>query len=188
MALDHSEDQPSRSTVGQPIGSHKGLLTELQEAGIDQARALVVMEGRDADNLRLCRLARQMYGVETVIWSVRNHRNHQFYDLGVRVVNPDYATLLIMEGMVLDPDMFSIASDEGEASEVREVKLMNPDVIGKRVSDLNLLNGAAILTIRRGDDILVPDGTTRLHANDRLILIGTKVATDTAARHFARWK
>ena len=189
VALDHSEDQPSRSTVGQPIGSHKGLLTELQEAGIDQARALVVMEGRDADNLRLCRLARRMYGVETVISWVRNPtRNHQFYDLGVRVVNPDYATLLIMEGMVLDPDMFSIASDEGEASEVREVKLMNPDVIGKRVSDLNLLDGAAILTIRRGDDILVPDGTTRLRANDRLILMGTKGATHTAARHFARWK
>ncbi len=163
------------------------LADALRRAEVRQARAVVAMEESDEDNLRICRMARQVYGVENIVSWVRDPvQNDRFRRLGARVVNPAYSTVLIMEGMVLSPAAFSMTSDVDEVREVREIKLQNPDLIGRRLNEVTLPGGAIVLMIERRGDVLVPDRQTKLRANDTITLVGADTDIDSAARLFAR--
>src|SRR6202035_3098936 len=64
---------------------HKGDATELsvlERAGIRRPPDIVVaVTGDDEDNMVICQLARERYGVEKVIARVNDPRNQQHFDL-----------------------------------------------------------------------------------------------------------
>jgi Trk K+ transport system NAD-binding subunit len=62
--------------------------------------------------------------------------------------------------------------DVDENLELREIKLKQDNVVGKRVDEINLAGDARIFLIQRKDDIFVPDNGTVLKANDTITLIG----------------
>jgi trk system potassium uptake protein TrkA len=145
------------------------------------------MEENDERNLRICRMARQVYGVEHIVSWVRDPaQNHRFRRLGAQIVNPAYSTVLILESMVLSPDAFSMRADVDEAREVREIKLQNRELVGQRLQDLALPGDVIVLMIERAGNILVPDRETVLQANDVVTLVGGDGDVDSAARLFAR--
>jgi trk system potassium uptake protein TrkA len=148
---------------------------------------VVAVEEKDEDNLRICRIARHTFGVENVIaWVQDPTQNDRFRRLRSRVVNPAYSTVLILESMVVNPDIYSIAPDMDEAQEVRDVKLQNPHLVDRRLHHLMLPGDTAVLMIERGGDALVPDQETRLRANDTLTLVGTEAEVDEVVRYLAR--
>jgi trk system potassium uptake protein TrkA len=169
------------------ICSQPTLSESLRQAEIQRARAIVAMEQSDEDNLRICRMARDIYGVENVIaWVKDPAQNGRFRKLGVRLVNPAYSTMLMMVSMVLSPGVYSITPDVDETQEVREIKLQNSDLVGRRLADLGLSGNVMVLMIERGGDVLTPDRETLLRANDTLTLVGAGSDVDKAARLFVR--
>lgn len=167
--------------------SRQTLLDELRQAEIERAQTVVAMAENDEDNLRICRISRRTYGVENIIaWVQDPSQNERFRRLGARVVNPAYSTVLIIEGMVLNPDVFSLTADMDQGQEFRETKLQNLHLIGRRLNDLMLPGDVIVLMIERGGDIVVPDRETVLRANDTVTLVGTDTDVDDAARLFAR--
>jgi trk system potassium uptake protein TrkA len=167
--------------------SQQTLLDELRQAEIERAQAVVAIAENDEDNLRICRIARCTYGVENVIaWVQDPSQNERFRRLRVRVVNPAYSTVLIIEGMVLNPDVFSLTADMDKGQEVRETKLQNLHLVSRRLDDLMLPGDVIVLMIERGGDILIPDRETILRANDTVTLVGADTDVDDAARLFAR--
>jgi Trk K+ transport system NAD-binding subunit len=174
--------------VGVPIICSQPTLAEaLRRAEIGRAGAIVAIEENDEANLRVCRMARNIYGVENVIaWVQDPAQNSKFRKLGARVMNPAYSTMLMLESMVLSRSAFSITPDVDEAQEVREVKLQNSALAGQKLTDLGLSGRVMVLTIERGGDKLAPDRDTLLRANDTITLVGTGSEVDEAARLFAR--
>ncbi len=146
---------------------------ELKKAGIEKAKMVVAMSERDEDNLMISRLARMIYGVDIIFaWVHDPTNNSKFRQLGVRIINPAYSSLLIIEGMIMNPDAFSMTMDVDENLELREIKLKQNNVVGKRVDDVKLAGDTRIFLIQRKDDIFVPDNGTILKANDTITLIG----------------
>lgn len=171
-----------------PFWTRARLAEVLQAAEIERAKAIVAIEENDEDNLLICRLVRRMYGVQNVIaWVHEPARNTSFRKLGVRIMNPAYASVLIMESMVLNQDAFSITADVDETQTVREIKLRNTHYVGRRLEDVNLPGEVALLMIERSDDFLVPDRETKLKANDTITLVGAEDAVDEASRLLA-WR
>lgn len=169
------------------ICSQPTLAEALRQAEIQRAQTIVAMETSDDKNLRICLMARNIYGVENIIaWVQDPALNARFRNLGARVMNPAYSTMLVMESMALSQSAFSITPDVDEAQKVREVKLQNPHLVGRSISDLGLSGDVMVLTIERRGDVLTPDRETRLRANDTLTLVGTGSDVDDAARLFAR--
>ena len=113
-------------------------------------------------------------------------QNGRFRKLGARLVNPSYSTMLMMVSMVLSPAVYSITPDVDETQQVREIKLQNANLVGRRLADLGLSGNVMVLTIERGGDVLTPDRETLLRANDTITLVGTGRDVDDAARLFAR--
>jgi trk system potassium uptake protein TrkA len=169
------------------ICSQPTLAEALRQAEIGRARAIVAMEESDERNLRICRMARQIYGVENVIaWVKDPAQNGKFRKLGARLVNPAYSTMLMMVSMVLSPGVYSITPDVDETQEVREIKLQNSRLVGKRLADLGLSGNVMVLMIERGGDVLTPDRETLLRANDTITLAGTGSDVDKVVKLLAR--
>jgi Kef-type K+ transport system membrane component KefB/Trk K+ transport system NAD-binding subunit len=169
------------------ICSQPTLAAAFRQAEVDRARAIVAMEPSDEDNLRICRMAREIYGVDNVLaWVKDPAQNDKFRRLGARIVNPAYSTMLMMLSLVLNPGVYSITPDVDETQEVREVKLQNSDLIGQRLADLGLSGNTMVLMIERGGDVLTPDRETLLRANDTITVVGTGHEVDAIAHLFAR--
>ena len=172
---------------GQDLLPQSEIMTLLRENQIRSTRALIALDESDERNLRVCRVARQIFDVETVIALVHDpRRNPQFRKLGVRVVNQAYSTSLIIESMILSKEAFSLAADLDELQEVREVKLQNRALHGIRVADLTLPDDVSVLLIGRGGESLAPDGNTILQTNDRITLVGEESGVEEALPLFAR--
>jgi Trk K+ transport system NAD-binding subunit len=92
----------------------------------------------------------------------------------------------MMVSMVLSPGVYSITPDVDETQQVREIKLQNSGLVGRRLADLKLSGNVMVLTIERGGDVLTPDRETLLRANDTITIVGTGNEVDEAARLFAR--
>jgi Kef-type K+ transport system membrane component KefB len=168
--MEESRRMPGRSRQN---NLREGLATQLKMAGIERASVVVAMSDDDNENLLLCRMSRVMFGVGRVIaWVQDPQRNREFRKLGVRVMNPAFSSLLIMEGMVLSPDTFDITADMEEDLEMREVKLKGRGLAGRRVGEIELAGEVTVLMVRRKEEYFVPDSDTVLQSNDNLILSG----------------
>jgi Kef-type K+ transport system membrane component KefB/Trk K+ transport system NAD-binding subunit len=157
---------------------------ELKQAGIEEAKVLVVLEERDEDGLLVCRMARKLFGVRNIIACTQEpHNKDYFRRLGARVVNPALSTSLLIESMILNPAAFALAEDIEEI-EIRQIKLKSDRAVGLRVDDLKLPGGVAVMSIQRGADTLVPENDTRLRENDTLTLVGNPQGLKKSMRIF----
>ena len=163
------------------------LVNALRENGIEKANSVIVLSEQQDENYRICRLAINYFNIENVISLVKDPvRNSKFRELGVRVVNMIYSTALIIESMALSKDAFSVASDIDEMQEVREVKILNDAIHGKRIAQIDLPDATSILMLIRGSEMITPVAETILQKNDIITLVGEESLVDSALRLFTR--
>ena len=161
----------------------------LAEAGAEKAHTVVAMRHSDKENLRLCRVAHNDYGVENVISWVQNPAlNDDFRKCGARVTNPAYSAVLTIESMVLSPGTFSMTADVDEMQEVREVRVTNDGLHGRPLDSLSLPGDVIVFMIERDGGVLVPDQTPgheiALQEDDVVTLAGSAEEVDAAVRYF----
>lgn len=145
----------------------------LESAGAASAAALVSLTARDGIDLAACRLAGERFGIPNRVAMVSDQTiAAQMSDLGVRVVHPQMATALALEGALHFPSAFDMLTDHTDGVEIREGVLNNPPLEGRPLRRIKLPGDVLILGMRRGDDVLVPHGNTRLRQGDVLMLVG----------------
>ncbi|MBC8191511.1 MAG: cation:proton antiporter [Candidatus Marinimicrobia bacterium] len=163
------------------------LVNALRDNSIEKTNTVIVLADQQDENYRICRLALNYFNIENVISLVKDPvRNSKFRDLGVRVVNMIYSTALIIESMALSKDAFSVAADIDEMQEVREVKILNDSIHGKRIAQIDLPEATSILMLIRGSEMITPDAETILQKNDIITLVGEESLVDSALRLFTR--
>ncbi|MGB3681432.1 MAG: cation:proton antiporter [Rubrobacteraceae bacterium] len=170
-------------------GSEKVYQHVLEEAGVEKAHTVVAMRHSDKENLRLCRVAHNEYGVENVISWVQNPAlNSDFRECGARVTNPAYSAVLTIESMVLSPGTFSMTADVDEMQEVREVRVTNGGLHGRTLDTLTLPGDVMVFMIERDGGVMVPDHVPgheiALREGDVVTLAGSAGDIDSAARYF----
>lgn len=170
-------------------GPEKKYTEVLSEAGAEKAHTVVAMRHSDVENLRLCRVAHNEYGVENVISWVQNPAlNDDFRKCGARVTNPAYSTVLTIESMVLSPGTFSMTADVDEMQEVREVRVTNRGLHGRAIDQLSLPGDVLVFMIERDGGVLVPDNIPgyeiTLREDDVVTLAGSAENVDAAVRYF----
>ena len=145
----------------------------LERAGAASAAALVSLTARDGIDLAACRLAGERFNIPNRVAMVSDQTiAAQMSDLGVRVVHPQMATALALEGALHFPSAFDMLTDHTDGVEIREGVLNNPPLEGRPLRRVKLPGDVLILGMRRGDDVLVPHGNTRLRQGDVLMLVG----------------
>jgi trk/ktr system potassium uptake protein len=147
----------------------------LERAGIARPPDLVVaVTGDDEDNMIICQIARDKYGVGKVIARVNDPRNQEHFDLlGVTpTVSATSIILAMIEHEVPAHGLIHLLQLRKENLEIVEVQLDNDSpCVGKLVERLQLPSGSRLITVMREGEAQMADAETRLEAGDQILAV-----------------
>jgi trk/ktr system potassium uptake protein len=147
----------------------------LERAGIARPPDLVVaVTGDDEDNMIICQIARDKYGVGKVIARVNDPRNQEHFDLlGVTpTVSATSIILAMIEHEVPAHGLIHLLQLRKENLEIVEVQLDNDSpCVGKLVERLQLPSGSRLITVMREGEAQMADSDTRLEAGDQILAV-----------------
>src|SRR5476649_2824310 len=157
---------------------HKGDATELfvlERAGIRRPPDIVVaVTGDDEDNMVICQLARERYGVEKVIARVNDPRNGAYFDLlGIApTVSATGSIMALIEHEVPEHGLIHLLELRKENLEIVEVTV-SPGAAceGKMVQALRLPKGARLISVVRDGKAEIAGSETHLEAGDQVLAI-----------------
>jgi trk system potassium uptake protein TrkA len=147
----------------------------LEQAGIMNANVFAATTTSDAENLALCYIAREKYGVKRTIARVNNPRNAWLFDskfkVDVAVNHADILSRLIEEEMSMGDMMTLLKLKRGKYALVEEKIPPKAIAVGQAIKDLNLPSNCTIAAIIRAGEVIVPRGITVLEVGDEVLAI-----------------
>lgn len=150
----------------------------LRELNISQYNLLVAATDSDETNTLICSLAKKL-GCEKTIARIRNPEYMQQLDfikaeMGIdHIVNPDFSTEQVIEKYLLKNYSFYSGDFASGKVQMIDVNIEHmEDFVGKKLIELENFDGLLITAISRNGDIIIPDGSTELLANDMIHVIG----------------
>jgi trk/ktr system potassium uptake protein len=147
----------------------------LERAGIARPPDLVVaVTGDDEDNMVICQVAREHYGVAKVIARVNDPRNQAHFDLlGVSpTVSATQTIMALIEHEVPEHELIHLLELRKENLEIVEVQIdRSSPSAGKRISGLKLPAGSRLISVMRGGQAEIPDSEMELQPGDQVLAI-----------------
>ena len=147
----------------------------LERAGIARPPDLVLgVTGDDEDNLVICQIAREGYGVAKVIARVNDPRNQEHFDL-LGITQTVCATSNIMglvEHEVPEHQLVHLLELRSENLEIVEVLIeAGSPCAGKRIDKLGLPEGARVISVVRDGLATIADEDTEIKPGDQVLAI-----------------
>jgi len=146
----------------------------LERAGIERADLVIAVTGDDEDNILICQVAREKYGVERVVARCNNPRNMQHFELlGIKpTVSATDLILRLIEHEVPKYGLVHLLDLPEERLEIIELEVAgDSQAAGKRVMDLGLPDGSLVISILRDGGGFVPAGDSVVEAGDEVLLV-----------------
>src|ERR671910_2652667 len=147
----------------------------LERAGLARPPDLVVaVTGDDEDNIIICQIAREKYGVDKVIARVNDPRNQPHFDLlGISpTISATSIILAMIEHEVPEHGLIHLLELRKENLEIVEVQLgADSPSVGKRVSRIQLPAGSRLITVMRDGHAQMAEGETELRAGDQVLAV-----------------
>jgi len=147
-----------------------GLLVEAQGKTAD---IFIGMTPRDQDNFVLCLMAREYFQIPHILSVVNDPDNEEIFSkLGVRAVSNSRFLIESIESMSsLEDIRQQISLAEGRVI-VTEVEVQaEAKASGKMMREIEIPYNALVFTVLRGDEVIIPRGSTQILAGDRILLI-----------------
>lgn len=182
VVIEEGEAQCQRlaNSLDIPIIHGDGTLVEiLRMARLEDCKALIGVTGKDENNLIACQLAKQVFGVKKTVARVNNPKNAPVLkQLGVDIAvsSTDNIARLIEREVETDAirQLMSLAGGDASLSEVLLPE--NFRFENKSLAELSIPADVVVIFITRGQELIIPRGSTTLHSGDRVMC----VAKDTA--------
>lgn len=189
----------SNAKVIERVNDHLDVLTvnanaieleTLRDLGINTYDLLIACTSSDEINVIICSVAKKL-GCHKTVARVRDPEYvHQFdfikAEMGIdHIVNPDLNTANEIARYLLGS--YSFNNEEFAKGRVIMVDFhvnSMQDYIGKKLMDLKGLEGLLIVAISREGNIIVPDGSTQLHDDDVIYIIGESKNINMLATRF----
>ncbi len=146
----------------------------LERAGIQRADLVIAVTGDDEDNILICQMAKEKYGVQRIVARVNNPRNLQHFKLlDVQpAVSATDLILRLIEHEVPDYGFVQLLALEEERLEIIELEVGEGSAAaGRRVQDVVLPDGSLIISVLRDGTGFVPKSDSVIEAGDQVLLI-----------------
>ncbi len=148
-------------------------------------QAMLALSEDDARNLEACRQARQRGVPHLVAFTEDPARLAEYKNVGAQVLAPALFRPSLLGLMARNPAIFALLTTTTDDKDLREIRLDNPRLDGKRVRDIALPQDTLILAIRRNGELLVPHGDTRLELHDYISVLGTLTSLEDITHHLS---
>src|SRR5437870_6666803 len=158
--------------------AQRGDATELfilERAGIKRPPDLVLaVTGDDEDNVIICQIAKEKYGVPKVIARVNDPRNQAHFDLlGISPTICATSNIMgLIEHEVPEHDLVHLLELRRENLEIVEVQIdRDSPSAGKLDEGLDLPEGSRLISVMRNGQSEIAVGSTELQAGDQVLAI-----------------
>lgn len=145
----------------------------LERAGITRPPDIVIAAtGDDEDNIIICQLAREKYGVPKVVARVNDPRNQEHFDLlGIGpTVCATTRLLALVEHEVPEHGLVHLVELRKENLEIVEVQIDGRSpCLGKALARVELPEGAQLIAVVRDGEAHLGDGAITLEAGDQVL-------------------
>jgi trk system potassium uptake protein TrkA len=163
-------------------------LEELEQAGIRQVQVVAACMANDEDNLVVCFLARQHFGVPRTIARINNPRNAWLFDekfcVDVSLNHSEVMARLIEEEMSLGDMMTLLKLRRGDYSLVEEKIPDGARAIGVAIKDLDIPETCVIAAIIRDGKVVVPHGASVFESGDEVLAVTDREGAEQLAALF----
>ncbi len=146
----------------------------LERAGIQRADLVIAVTGDDEDNILICQVAKEKYGVQRIVARVNNPRNlPHFKLLGIQpAVSATDLILRLIEHEVPEYGLVQLLALEEEHLEIIELEVVaDSEAVGKQVREITLPEGSLIISVLRQGRGFVPKGDSVIELGDQVLLI-----------------
>ncbi len=157
----------------------------LEEENIDEMDAFISVTKDDEDNILSALLAKRMGCPLAIALSHKIAYRSLISSIGIDVVvNPRELAInailhFIRKGKVLN------VSSLHEDAEIMEVEaLETSDLVGRPLHGIKLPGKSIVLSIKRGDDLIVPHGDTVIDPGDRVLILAKRDAVRKLEKFF----
>jgi len=160
----------------------------LERAGIQRADLVIAVTGDDEDNVLICQVAKEKYLCERIIARVNNPRNHEWFRLlGIQPsVSATDLILRLIEHEVPSYGLVHLLDLRDDKLEIIEIEVADEaPAAGRAVSDIDLPDGALIISVLRAEGGFVPKADTVIEAGDEVLIVLDPGLEDAITAQFA---
>lgn len=177
------KDKPKASVLATEFGEslmegNGSRVSVLREGGANRADVLVAVTGTDEDNLVICQVAKSVFKCPRTIARVNDPRNEALFSaLGIdaTVSSTRLIDSLIEEQVKAEDMVIPLVTLRSGNIEIIEMDLSRSSwILGKKIREISLPEGAIFISILRGDEVIIPKGDTELTPGDKVIALVKK--------------
>jgi trk system potassium uptake protein len=150
----------------------------LEQAHLERADVFVATTHEDDDNLVSCQLAKIEFGVKRAISRVNTPKNVEIFEqLGIEAVSSTRMLSELLENEFSVGELIHLYSLKGGRVSLVEVRIPDADSGDapppRHVADLGLPFEAVLVALFRGDQTIIPRGTTEVLPGDEVVALTT---------------
>ncbi len=150
----------------------------LREGGANRADVLVAVTGVDEDNLVICQIAKTVFKCPRTIARVNDPRDEALFSaMGVdaTVSSTRLINSLIEEQVNANSTMIPLLTLSAGNVEIIEADISSrSEMMGKKVKEVNLPEGARIVAILRETEVVIPTGDSLFGPGDKIMVLVKK--------------
>jgi trk system potassium uptake protein TrkA len=179
MLIEREADQFEPHTVEQAdwVLGDACEVSILEESGIEQCDVVIAATGDDKANLVVSLLAKTEFAVKRVVARVNNPANEWLFTdawgVDVAVSTPRMLAAMVEEAVSVGDLVRLMTFRQSNANLVELTLPEETPLAGKPVSELALPRDAALVTILRGDRVIIPQPEDPLEPGDELLFVAT---------------
>ncbi len=161
----------------------------LREGGANRADVLVAVTGADEENLVICQVAKTVFKCKRTIARVNDPRNESlFSSMGIdaTVSSTRLINSLIEEQVKADDMLIPLVTLRAGNVEIIELTpSARSEMIGKKLGEIPVPEGARVIALLRGADVVIPTKESTFLLGDKIIAL-VKKEMEQAIREILR--
>lgn len=145
-----------------------------EEAEVGKADVFAAVTGDDDDNLVACQLARTHFQVPRAVARVNNPKNERIFNkLGIDAISSTTVIAQLIEERTTVGDIITLHTLKKGRLAVVELDLPDDRCRSCEVPlrDLGLPRGCVLVSVIRGDEVIIPQGSSVLQPGDTVIAV-----------------
>lgn len=180
VVVDKAEEQCKRIARDLDIVATEGDGTDpaiLEKANVKEADAVVALTGQDETNMVVSLLAKELGAKQVAARISRIEYDEKVLKkLGIDIViHPEAAAAGYIEELITKPGVLDLAFISRGEAEIMEIAVKKKSkVLGKKVGEINLPTGSAIVALYQQGNLVIPSKETLIEEKDRILVLAKR--------------
>lgn len=175
LERDATKIEPSLVPAAEWVHADACEVASLEEVQIQNCPVVVAATGDDKVNLVVALLSKTEFGVARVVARINDPDNEWLFNeawgVDVSVSTPRVLAALVEEAVAVG-DLVRLMRFRGSETNLVEITLgERHPLVGRSVAELVLPRDTALVTILRGERVIVPTSDEPLEADDELVFV-----------------